>query len=119
MWRLTGWMARVFRSNTISWYLLVADYRGVLPLDDRHLKEFAVLDTFDLLSPIHDNPQTFQSIETFFRNAGFDHIEIEAGFNGIDIRAKAPSEIQTPSVAANLTYQPSTTIYHDRLNRSE
>lgn len=119
MWRFTGWMARALGSNTLSWYLLVADYRGVLPLDDRQLKEFAILDTFDLLSPIHDHPQTFESTETFFRNAGFDHIEIEAGFNGIDIRAKAPSETQTPSVAANLTYRPSTTIYHDRLNRSE
>jgi SAM-dependent methyltransferase len=41
----------------------VANYRGVLPLDDRQRLEWAVLDTFDWLSPRYDRPVTYERIE--------------------------------------------------------
>ena len=34
----------------------VANYRGILPLSDQQLQEWALLDTFDWLSPEFDNP---------------------------------------------------------------
>ena len=36
----------------------VANYEGMYGLDDRQLREWAVLDTFDMLSPQYDQPQT-------------------------------------------------------------
>jgi SAM-dependent methyltransferase len=36
----------------------VANYHGVLPLDDHQLREWAILDTFDWLAPRYDQPQT-------------------------------------------------------------
>ena len=35
----------------------VADYTGRFPLSDQQLKEWALLDTFDMLSPEYDKPQ--------------------------------------------------------------
>ena len=35
--------------------LLIADYRGILDLSEEQLKEWAILDTFDVLSPMYPN----------------------------------------------------------------
>jgi SAM-dependent methyltransferase len=54
----------------------VADYHGVLPLDDRQLMEWALLDTFDWLSPEHDHPQRAATVRRWFETAGVQEIEV-------------------------------------------
>lgn len=54
----------------------VADYTGVFPLSDQQLKEWALLDTFDMLAPSYDNPQTAAKVSEWFEIAGFDDIEV-------------------------------------------
>lgn len=54
----------------------VADYAGVYPLDDRLLYEWAVLDTFDMLSPRYDSPQTAQALREWFEEAGMVDVEV-------------------------------------------
>lgn len=54
----------------------IADYTGIYPLTEEQLKEWALLDTFDMLSPQYDNPQTKQTIENWFTRAAFDDIEV-------------------------------------------
>jgi ubiquinone/menaquinone biosynthesis C-methylase UbiE len=54
----------------------VADYTGILPLDSAQLKEWALLDTFDMLAPQYDQPQSAKTVKQWFEIAGMAEIEI-------------------------------------------
>ena len=54
----------------------VANYRGVIPLSDQQLREWAVLDTFDMLAPAHDHPQSAETLEGWFKAAGMEDVRI-------------------------------------------
>ncbi|HIH36667.1 MAG TPA: methyltransferase domain-containing protein [Methanocellales archaeon] len=54
----------------------VANYEGVFPLSMEQLREWAVLDTFDMLSPLHDNPQSATTLRRWFEQAGMKNIQI-------------------------------------------
>ena len=75
--RLTG-------RRFLSWFLLIADYRGVYALSDRMQKEWAVLDSFDMLSPAYDFPQTLSRVRSWFEKAGLSQVEVNYGYNGIE-----------------------------------
>ncbi len=53
----------------------VADYEGIYPLSHRQLDEWALLDTFDMLSPMYDYPQTKSTLVTWMIQADFINIE--------------------------------------------
>ena len=64
------WLGRRLR------YLLpIMTYYRVLPLTDDQQREWAILDTFDMLAPAHDHPQTEASIRTWLTEAGLGSIE--------------------------------------------
>jgi SAM-dependent methyltransferase len=75
----------------LNWRLLIADYRGIYDLPDSMLKEWAVLDTFDMLSPAYDQPQTLETVQRWFREAGLVETEIHYGYNGIEGRGVRPA----------------------------
>jgi SAM-dependent methyltransferase len=54
----------------------VANYDGVLPLTSTQLREWAVLDTFDMLSPAHDHPQSVATLRSWFDRVGFEQVEV-------------------------------------------
>ena len=54
----------------------VADYTGVYPLNIKQLKEWALLDTFDMLAPTYDNPQTTTTVQQWFEKVNFVDIEV-------------------------------------------
>lgn len=54
----------------------VANYKGVYPLSKTQLREWAILDTFDMLSPVYDQPQLPQALKGWFTSAGFQQIKI-------------------------------------------
>lgn len=54
----------------------VADYTGRHPLSNQQLKEWALLDTFDMLSLTYDNPQSAITIQRWFEQAGLSEIEV-------------------------------------------
>jgi SAM-dependent methyltransferase len=54
----------------------VANYRGALPLSANQLSEWALLDTFDWLSPAFDKPQTATSVRRWLERAGLSGIEV-------------------------------------------
>jgi hypothetical protein len=59
----------------------VADYTGVYPLTQDQLKEWALLDTFDWLSPEYDQPQQREDVRRWISSAGFDETAVvKAGF---------------------------------------
>lgn len=46
-------------------------------------KEWAILDTFDMLSPEYDYPQTVRTVESWFKELGCADISVKYGPNGI------------------------------------
>jgi hypothetical protein len=54
----------------------VMDYTGVYPLSARQLQEWALLDTFDMLAPQYDNPQTAATARRWFETANMSEIEV-------------------------------------------
>ena len=52
-------------------FLPVVDIQGTLPsgLSDDQLREWVVLDTFDMFSPEHDHPQRIAAVARMFERA--------------------------------------------------
>ena len=55
----------------------MANYDGTLPLSKAQLREWAVLDTFDWLSPRFDNPQNLKTVRRWTLGSGLTGIEIQ------------------------------------------
>ena len=54
----------------------VADYTNIYPLNPQQLREWALLDTFDMLGPEFDNPQTASELKHILKKNGITDIEI-------------------------------------------
>jgi 2-polyprenyl-3-methyl-5-hydroxy-6-metoxy-1,4-benzoquinol methylase/uncharacterized protein YbaR (Trm112 family) len=63
-------------------YLIpVVNYTNVYPLNEDQLREWALLDTFDMWAPAYDQPQTLATVRRWFRDAGFIDVNaFHAGF---------------------------------------
>lgn len=72
--RLVGLVPRY--GSLLRRLLPVACYYGDLPLNERQQREWALLDTFDWLSPDHDNPPTEDEVSEWINKAGLKDIEI-------------------------------------------
>ncbi len=88
IWPLTTLISQIPRiGRKINFaLLLVADYRGAYPLSEQQLKEWAILDTFDMLSPAYDTPQSVGTLQQWFTEAGMTQIEVHRGYNGVEGR---------------------------------
>jgi SAM-dependent methyltransferase len=51
----------------LRWVVPVANYEGIHPLNDEQIRQWAVLDTFDMLSPAHDHPQSAATLREWIR----------------------------------------------------
>jgi len=77
LWPLSLRLGRVRAlGGKLRFALPIANYDGVLPLDPEQLREWAVLDTFDMLAPRYDQPQTVETVTGWFREAGVTHVEV-------------------------------------------
>jgi SAM-dependent methyltransferase len=54
----------------------VANYAGIFPLNDAQLNEWALLDTFDMLAPEYDNPQSVGVIRGWAAELNLDNIAV-------------------------------------------
>ncbi len=89
MWPITRVLRRNWLGKKLIWRLMVADYSQLLPeADDKTLKEWAVLDTYDMVSPAYDYPQTLETYKKWHEEEGLIDIDIHYGYNGIEGRAK-------------------------------
>jgi SAM-dependent methyltransferase len=75
----------------VNWVLLVADYRGEYDLPAQSLREWAVLDSFDMLSPTFDSPQDIETVRRWISDAGLERAVVRYGHNGIEARGYVPS----------------------------
>lgn len=77
LWPLSVALGRVPRlGRRLRHALPVANYEGILPLSPAQLREWAVLDTFDMLAPMHDSPQTERTIRTWLHETTLSNIEV-------------------------------------------
>jgi SAM-dependent methyltransferase len=65
-----------FIGNILKRIIPVANYHGILPLSPQQHLEWALLDTFDWLSPEYDYPQTSKTIRQWMENANLRDIEV-------------------------------------------
>lgn len=65
-----------FVGRKLRQVLPISNYDGIHPLTRQQLKEWAVLDTFDMLSPAHDHPQTPRSLRQWFEDARLKDVEV-------------------------------------------
>lgn len=95
MWPLSCLIRRIPRIGyAINWRLLVADYSSSLEgADDDTLKGWAYLDTFDMLSPEYDYPQTVAEFRRWHENCGLVDIDVHRGYNGVEGRAIKPAGV--------------------------
>ena len=54
----------------------VANYDGILPLSPDQNRQWALLDTFDMLAPQYDQPQTPETLRNWFDEAGYAAVEV-------------------------------------------
>lgn len=89
IWPVARLIHRIPRiGRRINWALQVADYRGIYPLTEDQLREWAVLDTFDMLAPRYDSPQDAGTLRLWFESAGFTDVDVTPGPNGFDGRGR-------------------------------
>jgi len=77
--------ARFVRRVAERWgsrLLPIAEYSH-LGLTQELNEEWSVLDTFDMLSPAHDHPQTLRTVQRWFADEGLTDVVVERGPNGI------------------------------------
>lgn len=88
MWPITSRIRRIpVVGPSINWRLMVADYSR-LGLEGRILREWAYLDTFDMLSPRYDKPKTLREVRKWFTQAGLQDVDVRYGYNGIQGTAR-------------------------------
>jgi uncharacterized protein YbaR (Trm112 family)/2-polyprenyl-3-methyl-5-hydroxy-6-metoxy-1,4-benzoquinol methylase len=71
LWPISLALGRVpLVGRTLRHALPIANYDGILPLPPDRLREWAVLDTFDMLAPAHDHPITVATMRQWLERAG-------------------------------------------------
>ena len=71
----------------INHKLLIAEYLSYKNLTQKEQKEWAVLDTFDWLSPTYEFSQTVETVKKWCKELPLKDVEIKYGYGGIEIRA--------------------------------
>ena len=73
--------------RTIGEAIPILNYKGVYPLSDKQLLDWAILDTFDMFASRYDQPQNIEDVKKWFDKANLSDVEVDFGFNGIYGRA--------------------------------
>jgi len=79
-----GWMLRTSQAigriplagRYLKRILPVVDYTGVYPLSQKQLEEWALLDTFDMLAPAYDKPQSVDTVTNWFNQTGLTDVSV-------------------------------------------
>lgn len=53
-------------------------------------KKWSVLDTFDMYSPVHDHPQSIETIKRWYNDVGFENVSVGFGPNGVIAKGMRP-----------------------------
>ncbi|MFO1422300.1 MAG: methyltransferase domain-containing protein [Candidatus Competibacteraceae bacterium] len=72
--RVIGRIPRI--GNGLKRLIPVANYDEILPLSESQHLEWSLLDTFDMLAPAYDHPQTPKTVKHWLEMAGLERIEV-------------------------------------------
>jgi SAM-dependent methyltransferase len=61
-----------------------------LNFTDEELIQVKILSALDMYSPVHDHPQTLDTVRQWFSDAGLVDVYVGTGFNGINARGGKP-----------------------------
>jgi SAM-dependent methyltransferase len=87
MWPLARRVRRIPKlGRPLNRRLLVVDHSDLTNKDDV-LREWALLDTFDMLSPRYDKPASVRTVRRWCRELGLV-ADVKRGYNGIEIHAR-------------------------------
>jgi len=82
-----GWLMKLYYffdkigiGRAVNRFLPICNIKGTFPknLSKEEIREWVILDTFDMFSPEHDHPQKISTVKKWFREAG-----IEIDFAGV------------------------------------
>jgi SAM-dependent methyltransferase len=65
-------------------------HKPKLDYTDEELKQVKILSALDMFSPVHDHPQTIETVRQWFADAGLVDVYVGTGFNGINARGRKP-----------------------------
>src|SRR4030066_219607 len=54
----------------------VRTFTGIYSLAEQQLKEWALLDTFDMLAPAYDNPQSVATVKKWFDETKLEDVQV-------------------------------------------
>lgn len=88
MWPIARLLMKIPKvGKMINWRLMIADYHHLLVnADSKTLKEWAILDTYDMVSPAHDHPATLKEYSGWHQEEGLLNCDVHYGYNGIEGR---------------------------------
>lgn len=88
MWPIARLFMKIPKiGKMINWRLMIADYHHLLKnADSKTLKEWAILDTYDMVSPAHDHPATIRQFKNWHEEEQLINIDVHYGYNGIEGR---------------------------------
>jgi hypothetical protein len=66
-------------------------HKPKLDYSEEELKQVKILSALEMFSPVHDHPQTIETVGQWFADAGLVDIYIGTGFNGINARGRKPA----------------------------
>jgi 2-polyprenyl-3-methyl-5-hydroxy-6-metoxy-1,4-benzoquinol methylase len=65
-----------FVGKKLRYLIPVVNYDGIFPLTNVQIREWAILDTFDMLSPRYDQPQSTATLLSWLKEAGMTDIKV-------------------------------------------
>jgi SAM-dependent methyltransferase len=89
MWPFSKLLRRIPKAGKmINWRMMIADYSSMLKnADEKTLKEWAILDTYDMISPAYDFPATLKTFRNWHIDEELVDIDVQYGYNGVEARA--------------------------------
>ena len=71
---LSRFFDRIGVGRLLNRFIPIVDIKGTLPpnLTKEQLREWVILDTFDMFSPEHDHPQKISTVKKWFEEAGVE-----------------------------------------------
>lgn len=76
MIKTTTFFNRIGIGKIVNRFIPICDISGTLPkdLDESAIREWAILDTFDMFSPTYDNPQRISTVIKWMKDSGLENV---------------------------------------------
>jgi SAM-dependent methyltransferase len=89
---------------------LVANYEGRYPLSEQQLVEWCILDTYDMLAPRHDHPQSVRTLRSWLEALPLADVEVEVAGHVVGRATKRAADSAMPAAASpTVTLAPAAT----------